>query len=126
MDDAAGAVKESARILAPGGRFVASFVHPFASAHLGHEPAEQRGYFDVQRTVDTADRGGIAFTFHQVHRPLHAWTALFFDAGFVLEALREPRPSAQDALTHPGLAKTRARPAFLHVRCYQPEEGTTG
>jgi hypothetical protein len=50
-------------------------------------------------------------------RPLEAWWALFFDAGFVLEDLREPRPTSQDASGDPGLAKNRGRPAFLHLRC---------
>jgi SAM-dependent methyltransferase len=122
MDDAAGAVREAARVLRPEGRLVAAFVHPFASAHLGREVTQQRVYFDVQRTVDEVDRDGIAFTFHQIHRPLHAWLALFFDAGFAIEDLREPRPSEEDARNDPALAKTRARPAFLHLRCFRPRD----
>jgi SAM-dependent methyltransferase len=117
MDDAAGAVREAARTLTSGGRLVAAFVHPFASAHLGRTPEQQRTYFDVQRTVDEVERDGLAFTFHQIHRPLDAWLAMFFDAGLVLEDLREPRPSEEDAAADPGLAKARAKPAFLHVRC---------
>jgi SAM-dependent methyltransferase len=117
MDDAAGAVAEAARVLTPDGRLVAAFVHPFASAHLGRDAAEQRRYFDVQRTIDEVERDGIAFTFHQVHRPLQGWLALFLDAGFVIEELREPRPSEEDASRDPALAKNRTRPAFLHLRC---------
>lgn len=117
MDDAAGAVAEAARVLTADGQFVAALVHPFASAHLGRDTAEQRSYFDVQRTVDEVERDGIAFTFHQVHRPLQAWLALFLDAGLVIEELREPRPSEEDASRDPELAKNRARPAFLHLRC---------
>jgi SAM-dependent methyltransferase len=117
MDDAPGALREAARVLVPAGRLVAAFVHPFASAHLGRDAAEQRSYFDVQRTVDEVERDGIAFTFHQIHRPLHAWFALFFDAGFVIEDVREPRPSDRDVAADPTLAKTRAKPAFLHLGC---------
>lgn len=117
MDDAAGAVREAARVLAPAGQVVAAFVHPLASAQLGCEPALQRSYFDVQRTLDEVDRDGIAFAFHQMHRPLHAWFALFFDAGFVIEDVREPRPSEQHLVADPSLAKNRARPTFLHVLC---------
>lgn len=115
MDDAPAVLHQTARILTPGGRVAAAIVHPFASAHLGREPDAQRSYFDVQRTVDDVERDGIAFTFHQVHRPLHAWLALFFDAGFVIQDVREPRPSIEDVDADPGLAKTRAKPAFLHV-----------
>lgn len=120
MDDAAGALRESARSLEPGGRLAAAIVHPFASAHLGREGREQRSYFDVQRTLDTIERDGIAFSFHQVHRPLHAWFALLRDAGFLIEDLREPRPSGRDVAEDATLAKTREHPAFLHVRCLKP------
>lgn len=117
MDDAPGAVREAARLLRPGGRIVAALVHPLASAHLGRAGSEQRNYFEVQRTVDEIDRDGLAFTFHQVHRPLEAWLSLLFDAGFRVEDLREPRPTEGDLADAPALAKSRSMPAFLHVRC---------
>lgn len=117
MDDAAGAVREAARILRPGGPLVAAFVHPFASAHLGRPAAEQRSYFDVQRTLDEVSRDGIEFAFHQIHRPLEAWLALCFEAGFRVEAVHEPRPTEAEVAAEPDLAKSRAGPAFLHIRC---------
>jgi SAM-dependent methyltransferase len=120
MDDAAGALREVARVLVPGGRLAAAIVHPFASAHMGRDPGEQRDYFDTQRTVDDVERDGIAFTFHQLHRPLGAWMSLFFAAGFLVEDLREPRPTEAAAGDDPGLAKNRLHPAFLHVRCVRP------
>src|SRR5918911_2798828 len=52
MDDAAGAVREAARVLEPAGRFCAAIVHPFLSAGSGEpftiarsqlEPARARG-----------------------------------------------------------------------------------
>jgi SAM-dependent methyltransferase len=120
MDDADGAVRESARVLRRGGRLIAAIVHPFASAHLGRSHDEQRPYFGIQTTIDTIDRDGVAFTFHQVHRPLAAWVALVRDAGYLIEDVREPRPSERDVRDDPSLAKTRARPAFLHVGCWKP------
>lgn len=116
MDDAPGAVREAARALSPGGRMVAAFVHPFASARLERDAAEQLGYFDVQRTLDEVERDGLAFAFHQIHRPLQDWFGLFRGDGFQLEDLREPRPSEADAAAVPRLAASRVRPAFLHVR----------
>jgi SAM-dependent methyltransferase len=116
MDDAAGALREAARVLVTGGYVVAAVVHPVASARLGDEAAERRNYFDVQRTVDELERDGLAFTFHQIHRPLEAWFALFLDAGFVIEDVREPRPGEQDIAADPRLARARAKPTFLHVR----------
>lgn len=117
MDDAPEAVREAARVLVPGGRLVAAFVHPFASAHLGRGPAEQRSYFEVQRTLDEVERDGIAFAFHQIHRPLQEWLGMFLDAGLQIEAVREPRPSDADVQAVPALARSRLKPAFLHLRC---------
>jgi SAM-dependent methyltransferase len=117
MDDAPAVVREAARVLRPGGQIVAAFVDQFGSAHLGRPAHEQRSYFEVQRTVDQLDRDGIAFAFHQVHRPLEAWLELFFGAGLRVEALREPRPGEAEAAAESDLAKSRERPAFLHLRC---------
>lgn len=117
MDDAAAAVREAARVLTPGGQIVAAFVHPFASAHLGRERSEQRSYFEVQRTLDRVDHDGIEFAFHQIHRPLERWLALFFEAGFSVADVREPRPSEAAIRAYPRLEKSRFKPAFLHVRC---------
>jgi SAM-dependent methyltransferase len=116
MDDAAAALREAARVLIPGGYVAAAFVHPVASAHFAREAAQQRSYFDVHRTVDEIERDGLVFAFHQIHRPLEAWLALFLDAGFVFEDVREPRPSDQDIASHPALAKSSAEPSFLHIR----------
>lgn len=88
-----------------------------AFAHLSHEPAKQRSYFEVQRTLDEVDRDGISFAFHQIHRPLQAWLVLFFDAGLRIEDLREPRPTEDDVRADPPLARSRTNPAFLHVLC---------
>lgn len=117
MDDARGAVCETARVLAPGARCVAAFVHPFASAHLGRAPDEHRSYFEVQRTLDEVQRDGIEFAFHQVHRPLQQWLSMFLDAGFRIETVREPRPTEADVRAVPRLAESRRKPAFLHLRC---------
>jgi SAM-dependent methyltransferase len=117
MDDAPGVVREAARVLAPQGQMVAAFLHPFGSAHLGREPAEQRSYFESQRTLDEVNRDGIAFAFHQIHRSLEDWLALFFESGLRVEDLREPRPTEAEVRAEPELAKSRAKPAFLHIRC---------
>ncbi|HTX12994.1 MAG TPA: class I SAM-dependent methyltransferase [Solirubrobacteraceae bacterium] len=117
MDDAGGAVREAARVLSPGGRFVAAVVHPFASAHLRRDAVEQRSYFETQRTLDAVDRDGLSFAFHQMHRSLESWLGLFFDAGLRIEDLREPRPTEADVVAEPRLAKSRNYPPFLHVRC---------
>jgi SAM-dependent methyltransferase len=106
MDDPGAALRESARVLEPGGRLVAAIVHPCNSG--GGRP-----YFDAVRTVDELERDGIAFTFHQLHRPLESWIRLILDAGLRIEDLREPQAPADV----PELAHGRDRPVFLHFRC---------
>jgi SAM-dependent methyltransferase len=114
MDDAAGALRETWRVLEPGGRLVMAVVHPFVSAEMGTP------YFDTARWADRVERAGVAITFHQIHRPLHAWFGLLRAAGFVVEDLREPRPGAAVAAEEPGFEKNRLRPVFLHLRCLKP------
>jgi SAM-dependent methyltransferase len=118
MDDAAGAVRESARVLERGGRLVLAVVHPFASADPEGDGTRRRPYFDEQRTVDVVARGGVEISFHQIHRPLRGWFQMLRDAGYLVEDLREPRPpAAEDGWTE----EKRARPLFLHMRCVKPE-----
>jgi SAM-dependent methyltransferase len=120
MEDPAGAIRETARVLEPGGRLVMAVVHPFASAGLAHDDDQVVPYFDVERTADTIERAGVTITFHQIHRPLEGWFAMLRDAGYVVEDLREPRPSAEHAAGDTSLEKNRRRPVFLHIRAVKP------
>jgi ubiquinone/menaquinone biosynthesis C-methylase UbiE len=120
MDDAAGAIRETARVLEPGGRLVMAVVHPFASAGLAHDHEQRVPYFEVERTADTVERAGVTITFHQIHRPLNGWFAMLRDAGYLVEELREPRPSAADAAGDASLEENRRRPVFLHLRAVKP------
>ncbi len=111
MDDPGAALREVARVLEPGGRLAAAVVHPFNLGRDGEHP-----YFDIARTVDDFERGGVTMTFHQLHRPLESWFGLIRDAGLTIEELREPRAPADV----PELAHVRDRPVFLHLRCRRP------
>jgi ubiquinone/menaquinone biosynthesis C-methylase UbiE len=120
MDDAAGAIRETARVLEPGGRLVVAVVHPFASTDSSHDDAQRVPYFDVRRTADTIERAGVTITFHQIHRPLQGWFAMLRGAGYLVEDVREPRPSAADGVRDESLENNRGRPVFLHVRAVKP------
>jgi SAM-dependent methyltransferase len=112
VEDLAGALRESARVLAPGGRLCAAIVHPLASAHLGSE--DEIPYFERRRYTDVVERDGLGMAFHGIHRPLEDYVAALQAAGLAVLALREPAPSDEHVAALPELAKVRRRPAFLH------------
>jgi hypothetical protein len=97
-------------VLEPGGRFVAALLHPFGTCTPG-EP-----YFEERRRTVATDRDGIAFTFHDVHRPLGAYFGALEASGLVVEAIREPVPGDDLVPTRPAMERARDVPFFLHLR----------
>ena len=120
MDDMEGAVREVARVLEPGGRFVFSTVHPHNSNKpLGEDP-ERGNYFATYRYAEERDRGGLTMNFHDTHRPLSGYLGALESAGLLVEALREPVPSDEYVADVPSMARWRRQPIFLHVRAVKP------
>jgi SAM-dependent methyltransferase len=90
-------IPEAWRLLKPGGRLAFLANHPLVtvcSPWDGATPIEERlvrPYFGLHRvdwTEVEVDPGGVEFTL-----PLEDWFALFRRTGFVVEDLREPRPT---------------------------------
>jgi SAM-dependent methyltransferase len=112
MDDLAGAVREAARVLEPGGRLCAAVVHPVSSAHVGDE--DEIPYFEVRQYTDEITRDGLRMAFHGVHRPLQDYVDALLAADLMLADLREPSPTDEHVAAYPDVAKARRRPPFLH------------
>ena len=117
IDDMEAAVREIARILAPGGRICAALVHPINSAGRFSERTPtapfviRDSYFDQRPYADTVERDGLAMTFTSVHRPLQAIVDAFAAANLLIERLVE----LGDPNDEPGDRWTRI-PLFLHLR----------
>lgn len=112
MDDLTGAVAEIARVLKPGGRFCLAIMHP-----LNRAPEALDKYFDEQRFVEEFELNDLHMTFEGIDRPLEAYTRALSSSGFVIEELREPKPTTAALGAAPTLAKAAKRPYFLHMRC---------
>jgi SAM-dependent methyltransferase len=115
VDDLPGATEEIARVLEPGGRLCLAIVHP-----LNRPREAPAGYFHEHRFADDFERDGLRMTFESIDRPLEAYTRALADAGFLIEQLREPKPSAAALAQAPRLAKAAKRPYFLHMSCVLP------
>ncbi len=90
--DAEGVLTEVARVLRPGGRFVASVNHPMRWPFPDSpDPDDLRmvgSYFDRTPYVETAADGTTLYVEH--HRTVGDWVRAVVGAGFVLEDLVEP------------------------------------
>jgi SAM-dependent methyltransferase len=90
--DVEGALTEVARVLRPGGRFVASVNHPMRWPFPDSpDPEDLRvvsSYFDRRPYVETDDRGRTVYVEH--HRTVGDWVRAVVGAGLVLEDLLEP------------------------------------
>jgi SAM-dependent methyltransferase len=106
LDDLPGAVREAARVLAPGGRLCIALLHPLVTSWL-------TGAYGVeQRYVHTVERAGRRMTYHGIHRPLAAYGAALEAAGLVIEVLREPVRKTEEKIVVP----------FLHIRARRRDQ----
>jgi len=114
IDDMQGAVREVARVLEPGGRFVLAVVHPINSGHeVDREHPEKplvmtENYFDRRLYRDEFERDGLKMTFASRHWTLEDYFAALAEAGFLVELVRE-----HGHAEHPRWSRY---PLFLHVR----------
>ncbi len=90
--DVEGALIEVARVLRPGGRFVASVNHPmrwpFPDSPDPEDLQVVSSYFDRRPYVETDSQGSTVYVEH--HRTVGDWVRAVVGAGLVLDDLIEP------------------------------------
>jgi hypothetical protein len=113
IEHGAGAIREAARVLGPGGRLCFAIVHPAAAVGViegGIEDAElviRGSYLDAHEEERPLGQRTVT----QYHRPLEWYSRALEGAGFLVEALRE-LPTRRRA---PGRL-----PLFLDLRAVKP------
>ena len=123
--DLEGAVRESARVLEPGGRLCLAVVHPLNSAGLFAEAEADSpfvidgSYLDAFYFTDELVREEMVLPLESIHRPIEAYTHALSAAGLLIERLREPK-LPEHASTQPRSARWRRIPLFLHLRAVKP------
>lgn len=108
MPDAASALREAARVLRPGSRFVALFLHPCffvpeASAWVVETMGPERTVWRKVRRYAEPFKGRVhwrgpnreIFYTASYHRPLSWYVRALRSAGLVLTSLEEPQPGAE-------------------------------
>jgi SAM-dependent methyltransferase len=80
-----------ASALRPGGWAVISLDHPLGPPYSG----QRAGYFDTQLVSDTWRKADVEVTQQFWRRPLGAVFAAFAGAGFKVDRVAEPQPSAE-------------------------------
>jgi SAM-dependent methyltransferase len=119
------AVREIARVLEPGGKLCLAIVHPINSAGRFEQAAADSpfvikgDYLRPFRFADTVERNGLTMTFHSQHRPIAAYFSALEQAGFLVEALREP-DIPEHALSSEASRRWQRLPLFLQVRAVRP------
>jgi len=121
FEDMAGAVREAARVLVPGGRFCICVRHPMSDSGSfdSVEPESTfcipDSYLAQRRTHDTCARDGLSMIFHSWHRPLADYAQALESAGFLIEKLREPAAPQEASSSRPAYQQWQRVPMFLHI-----------
>jgi SAM-dependent methyltransferase len=126
LGDMAQAVREADRVLKPSGHFCLCVAHPMTDIGRVKEPRAEGdlivsgSYFEHQRVDETVTNDGLTMTFHGWTYTLEDYVRALEEAGFLIERVREPVPSAEQAAKRPSLEGWRRIPLFLFMRAVKP------
>lgn len=118
VDDMAATVLEAGRVLDRGGHLCACVAHPVTDlGNFGAGDSDvhfvlRPDYFERRRVEETVHHGGLTMTFRGWTYALEHYAVALEEAGFHIEAIREPRP------TRPAgrYERWRSVPLFLFLR----------
>jgi len=131
VDDMSAAVREAGRVLRPGGHFCICIVHPFIdpgrfTASEADAPFVLRQpYFGSHRVDETIERAGVRMRFYGWTHTLEEYSGAFEAAGFLIDALREPRLPDEAVAADPADARWQRLPLFLFVRAISSTAAST-
>ena len=89
LQDWTAPLAELRRVLAPGGRLIVAVNHPWVNKAAYHDA----DYFATRKYSEDYTFGGQAAVLTYWHRPLHAVTGAFIEAGFRIAVISEPSPA---------------------------------
>lgn len=123
IDDMVGAVREAWRVLRPGGRFCICVTHPINDAgRFEHDQPGSAFRMDVyrgrRRFDETLTRDGVTMRVVGSCYPLEDYAQALEEAGFLIEAFREPAVDKSDIAPR-GERRLRI-PNFLFIRAVRP------
>jgi SAM-dependent methyltransferase len=90
-------LRSFASALRPGGWAIISLDHPFGPPLAG----QRGGYFDTELVSDTWRKADVEVSQQFWRRPLSAVFSVFADAGFAVDRISEPQPSAEALRRYP-------------------------
>ena len=117
------AVEEAYRVLRPEGRFIVCNLQPMVTAGNGWiKHANEKLHFKLDDYFDEGIRV-MRISGHEIdnfHRTLSSYVNSFIRTGFVIEGLREPKPSPQQVEDYPDVADNLRVPLFIIYMLKKP------